>query len=375
MSRRIIQFCYRLEFGDSISNYMFYLERIFKNNGYVSILSSVHIDKNLNEKYEIILFENLKISADDILIYHNCGQYQYALSFYKLNCYKIFFFHNETPPIFYLDYIRQISNNFDNINNIQYIDIFHSAVKAFVELKKVLPLFNTAWTNSNYNASCLKRLGFNNNISILPVPFRKDKKNVIPSYSIINKYSDTKNILFVGRIISNKKQIDIIKAFAYYHKIVPESRLFLIGKIGFSDNYREEFIDYGKTLGLKDCIYMPGKVSYEDLEAYWQSASLFLSMSEHEGFCVPILEALAHEVPVLAYASSAIPETLGDAGILFYEKNFSYIAEVMNAIIENPERVNALKIAGRERIKIFDPDILEKQIISLIKKCVDNSYL
>ena len=370
MSRRIIQFCYRLIFGDAISNHMLFLGKVFKENGYNSIMSSKFIDKNLKERDEIIIFENLKICSDDILIYHNSGKYEHALLFRKINCYKILVFHNETPTVFLFDYKKSIN---DNDNDTKHPSLISNAIRfnitAFQDLKKVLPFFNTAWADSSYNSSCLKKLGFNN-VSILPIPYIRKNTNIIASSSIIKKYSDTKNILFVGRIVSNKKQIDIIKAFAYYHKIVPKSRLFLVGDFMFSDDYREEFINYGKTLGLINCIHMPGKVSYEDLEAYWRSASLFLSMSEHEGFCVPVLEALAHEVPVIAFASSAIPETLGNAGILFYEKNFTRIAEVMNAVIENPERVNALKAAGHEQIKKYSQEKLSEIAVGLLDKAV-----
>ena len=373
MKQRIIQFCHRIIFADAISNHLLELWRVFADSGYDSIISAYHIGKNLREKDFVIPIEKLKVNFDDILIYHNCGIYDYAFILGKFSCKKIFLFHNETPEIFLNDYKKSIISSSDKsiakIHPHFLQKTIINGIKARHNVKKMASIFPISWTVSHYNASCLRKAGFNT-IEVLPIPFKRSKNKIKPTFSIIKKYSDTKNIIFVGRIVSNKKQMDIIKAFAYYNKLMPDSCLFLIGEFAFSQSYKEEFLQYAKSLGLINCVFMPGKISYEDLEAYWCSASLFLSMSEHEGFCVPILEAFAHEIPVLAYASSAVTETVGNAGLLFYEKNFPRIAETMHSIIENHEYAEKLKTAGLEQIKKYDPDILSKTAVELLEKCI-----
>jgi len=354
--QRIIQAFPGIFYGDAVTNYLFELYNVFKLYGFESVIITEVIDRNLKEKdeYKIVNPKEIEIYTDDILIYHYSMPSSLAFILGNKKCKKIIIYHNVTPPVFFHGYSEIYEKE---------------CLKGRYNIKKLVSLYHKAWADSSYNASCLEKLGFNN-VSIMPIPYKKNY-NIIPNNFILNKYKENKNILFVGRISPNKKQEDIIKAFFYYHKIEPNSHLFLIGNYSGLEVYKDMLNSLIKSLKLINCIHMPGKVSYEDLEAYWQSASLFLSMSEHEGFCVPVLEALAHEVPVLAFASSAIPETLGNAGILFYEKNFTRIAEVMNAIIENHERVIALKAAGRKQIINYDPEVLGKLAISLINEYID----
>ncbi len=129
------------------------------------------------------------------------------------------------------------------------------------------------------------------------------------------------NVLFVGRLSPNKEQEDLIFAFAKLRALDPSARLILVGtSVTTNDLYLECLQELCVELGVGDAVEFTGHVSDEQLAAYYRTAHLFWSMSEHEGFCVPLVEAMWFDVPVLAFASSAIPETMGNAGLLFFGK-------------------------------------------------------
>jgi len=129
------------------------------------------------------------------------------------------------------------------------------------------------------------------------------------------------NIIFVGRIAANKKQDDLVRAFAHYLALDPSARLHLVGGLEGPDPYADYLFSLIANLGLKESIHVTGSISDAELAAYYRTAHLFWSMSEHEGFCVPLIEAMWFDVPVIAFHSSAVPDTLGCAGLTFNSKS------------------------------------------------------
>ena len=137
------------------------------------------------------------------------------------------------------------------------------------------------------------------------------------------------NVLFVGRMIPNKRIENVIRSFhAYQQRFNPRSRLLLVGSHGGFEKYLTMLHQLVATLGVSD-VHFSGHVSNEELTAYYEAADVFLCASEHEGFCVPLVEAMAADVPVLAYAAGAVPETLGGAGLLFAPKDLEVAAEML----------------------------------------------
>ena len=132
---------------------------------------------------------------------------------------------------------------------------------------------------------------------------------VRPIPRIRGELSDRKNprVLFVGRLSPNKKQEDILKTFSVYQKYYqPAAALCLIGPQNF-DSYTRRLEDLIRQLGINS-VEMPGKVSDAALRAYYQTSDLFLCLSEHEGFCVPLMESFYFDLPVIAYRAAAVPK-------------------------------------------------------------------
>ena len=156
------------------------------------------------------------------------------------------------------------------------------------------------------------------------------------------------NFLFVGRIVPNKKIEDHIKLAEHYKRYVDtEYRFIFVGKTDGVPRYYDTvraLLD-ASTRCRRIASSSPGAVPDEDLATYYRTARVYISLSEHEGFCVPLLEAMAADVPVLAYASTAVPDTLGGAGVQFAPKDLEFAAELLGELAYNDE----LRSAGHRR--------------------------
>jgi len=123
-------------------------------------------------------------------------------------------------------------------------------------------------------------------------------------------------LLFVGRVSPHKRQDDLIRMLAYYRACVdPDARLVLVGGYRDQPQYHARLTELVTALHLEPAVTFAGAVSAAELVAYFRSASAFVSLSEHEGFGVPLLEAMRFDVPVIAYDAAAVGETVGGAGV------------------------------------------------------------
>jgi glycosyltransferase involved in cell wall biosynthesis len=169
------------------------------------------------------------------------------------------------------------------------------------------------------------------------------------------------NLLFVGRVAPNKRPDDLIRLASYWRRfIAPDVRLLLVGKLPRQQRYFDAlqalFYEQGFTPAE---VVLTGHVSHDDLLAYYRAAHVFVSMSEHEGFGVPLVEAMLMDVPVLAYAAAAIPDTLGGAGLQFSEKRVAEVAELAQALARDDD-LRARVLAGqRRRLRHFAPEAIE----------------
>ena len=174
--------------------------------------------------------------------------------------------------------------------------------------------------------------------------------------------------MFVGRLSPNKRFEDIILTFYHIKKFVrPDARLLLVGSVQKMTPYFEFLQALVSRLGLSDVVFT-GHVSTSQLVAYYQCASVYLSMSEHEGFCVPLLECMHFGVPVVAYKAAAVPETLGGSGILVTDKNYVAVAELVGLLVEDGGLRDQVVARQRERLCDFLPEKVEPRVEELLRE-------
>jgi len=157
-----------------------------------------------------------------------------------------------------------------------------------------------------------------------------------PQWLVARDFDDAwTNILFVGRVIANKKIEDLVRFFhAYQSRFNPRSRLLIVGAHSGFERYLAAIQHMAASLGTAH-VHFLGHVSDEELVAFYEIADLFLCASEHEGFCVPLVEAFYMGVPVLAYAATAVPSTMDGAGVLYDDKDPLHVAGLMDAILSD----------------------------------------
>jgi glycosyltransferase involved in cell wall biosynthesis len=179
-----------------------------------------------------------------------------------------------------------------------------------------------------------------------------------PSRRVLDAFDDDRtNILFVGRMIPNKRPDQLIRFFHAYQSILnPDARLLLAGSSVQFEHYRASLQYLAAELGVRD-VHFLGQVSNEDLTALYDVADLYLCASEHEGFCVPLVEAFYKRVPVLAYAATAVPATMDGGGVLFDSTDPVRVAATMAAMLADEateDRILATQDAALARLQAID---------------------
>jgi glycosyltransferase involved in cell wall biosynthesis len=185
---------------------------------------------------------------------------------------------------------------------------------------------------------------------------------------VLARYGDgCANWLFVGRIVPNKRQDDLIRTLAYYqHQIDPTARLLLVGSFFDTPGYHSELERLARRLAATNVEFC-GMAPDDALGAYYRVATGYVSMSEHEGFGLPLLEAMHIGVPVIAYAAAAAPGTLGQAGVLIHRKRFEVVAELLWLIATDADLRAQLVARQRERVTEFAPDQVARHLRNMVE--------
>lgn len=350
---KIIQVLPTISYGDAVSNDAINIDRILRKNGYETEIYAENIDRRLKNKVLKVNKLN-KLNKNDILIYHKSTGTDLSFLLEKYKCKKVIRYHNITPGKYLEKYNKYLYNLVEyGRKGLEYASRY----------------FDYSLADSNYNKSELDELNYKNTMTLpILIPFEDYKKE--PDKEVIKKYLDgKKNILFVGRIAPNKAQEDIIKSFYYYKKYInKDSRLILVGNSNGFENYLELLKKLIKELELENDVVFPGHIKFEEILAFYKVADLFLCMSEHEGFCVPLVESMFFEVPILSYNSSAIKDTLGNSGVLVNKKNYFLISELMNFILLDENIKKEIIKKQNKRLEDFQLEKVEKQLLEFIRR-------
>jgi glycosyltransferase involved in cell wall biosynthesis len=169
-------------------------------------------------------------------------------------------------------------------------------------------------------------------------------------------------VITVGRIVPNKRLEDVIKAFALYQRHrAPAASLVIVGSDAGFENYRLALQQLIETIGAER-VFFTGSISPEARDAWYRRAHVYLSMSVHEGFCAPLVEALAHGVPVVARGAGAVPETLGSAGLVLEGVDLPLVAEALDELASSEETRRAFGAAAEERLAHLRPEAVAPRI-------------
>lgn len=335
--------------GDAISTNALRLQKIFHAWGYESEIFCPlrHITPTLRSQAMDIGEHRSRSRPENIILYHFSIGSETVGYFKGLPDRKVLVYHNITPGYFYRSLYDERAM------------LLEQGRRA---LRELAPVPELSLADSMYNASELHEAGYRN-VRVLPIILDFDHLDKRTDETVIKRYSgNVKNILFVGRIVPNKRYEHLIEAFHAYKRFINKpARLLLVGSYIEMERYLSYLHNVVHELRLDDVIFT-GHMVQDRLVAHFRVADLFLSMSEHEGFCIPLLEAMHFSVPVMAYAAAAVPETLGGSGVLFHEKNYFKIAEMMDLMLNDQSLREHVIARQRERLAVFNPESLERKL-------------
>jgi len=325
--------------GDAIGNEVLGIQRVLRTAGYQSDIFVETAEPNV----EALTVDYRRLTdvsrPDNLLIHHFSLGSKASRTAYALPDRMALVYHNITPPEYFVDYYP------------------HLARLCFLgrrELQAYSRRCVLALGDSEFNRRELEHAGFPRT-AILPVVPDFSHLDVPPSTFVTKPFDDDwTNILFVGRLVPNKKIDDLIRFFhAYQTHFNPTSRLLIVGSHSGLDQYVSALNELMATLGQTN-VFLAGHVSNAELTAFYDVADLFLCASEHEGFCVPLVEAFYKRVPVLAYAAAAVPATLDGAGVLYRDRNPCQVAALMDAVLSDPafqETIVEGQLAALDRLR------------------------
>jgi glycosyltransferase involved in cell wall biosynthesis len=229
-------------------------------------------------------------------------------------------------------------------------------------LLDLLPRVRLVGAVSGYNARELEALGFDT-----PRVLGVMRKEMDLAPRRPGGDGGPARLLFVGRGVPNKAQHHLILASAALAEAGRDHELWLVGAWSAAPEYERHCRDLAASLGVTDRVRFLGSVDDAELARRYAEADVFVCLSDHEGFCVPLIEAMAAGLPIVAFASSAIPETLGGAGLLLPEKPPSLVAEAIVEALDNAALGPGLAGARRERLERFGRPRLEADLRAFVE--------
>ncbi len=315
-----------LKSGDAIGAHTLLLRDVFVEQG-ATVRFVTQQPSSMDE--DVLGLSAWKKPGDLVVLQHGIGSLL-AEAVIKRRLPAVLNYHNITPPEF-----------------VEAWDADHIAGLRWgrVQLCQLAPLALRAVADSQYNANELIDVGFVD-VRVAPVLWNvrdNDDRKVDRNAPVV---------LFVGRVAANKCHHDLIATIAALRSTHPTARLVVVGSPA-SESYQRALDAFARLLGVGDRVDFVGAVDDATLTAHLSSASVFLCLSEHEGFCVPVLEAMEAGVPVIAYGAAALPETVGDAGIVLGDKAPHTVATAIARILDDPGLEQHLIDRGRQRADDF----------------------
>ncbi len=309
-----------LGYGDAIGHEVLGIQRALRGAGFESDIFVETADPRLEpltRDYRELVDAS---RADNLLLHHFSIGSKASRTAYAVPDRMALIYHNITPPEYFVGVHRTLARQ---------------CFRGRRELLAYVDRCELALGDSEFNRQDLEALGFPRT-DVLPVVPDFSHLDDEPERFVADQFDDEwTNVLFVGRVIANKKIEDLIRNFHAYQRLYnPRSRLLIVGVFSLFERYLAGLNHLVEELGTRD-VHFVGHVSNAELVAYYEVADLFLCASEHEGFCVPLVEAFYKQIPVLAYAATAVPATMDGAGVLFEDQDPVYVAGLMDAILSD----------------------------------------
>lgn len=343
---RVVQVAETLDYADAVSNQVFAMDKMFSQMGFSSsVYSKWHHEKVSHLRLDI---DDLELSEKDILVYHLCGYSEFAFpKVIDQYCTKILVYHNIT------------TENFFDKNSF----LYDFCIEGRQQLKDAIGKFHFFWGDSKYNLEEIKSLGVS-----------ADRCDVVPI--IVSPPDSTPatvecipgNWLFLGRIAPNKSHLELVDLFSKVRSKNPNlaEKLYIVGDFNAKDSYFESLTKKIDEVGLAENVLITGKISEAEREKYFAKSTLYVSLSAHEGFGVPLVEAPLRGLPVVALDTTAVGETMGRVKGLC--KSIDLMPNEIESLLSEKSNYEAALQAQQLNAKRFSPEVVEISVRDALHK-------
>jgi len=338
--------------GDAIGDSARSVRGLLRAMGHESEIFALTVDDDL--RHDIRPFADPAAKRGDVTIFHFALPSPMSSAFAALPHGRVLQYHNVTPARFFAPYAPAL---------------FRLASIARDEVSGLARATDLALGDSEYNRRELDEMGFAHT-GVMPIAVDTERLTKAPPQPVLDEILDDGlvNFLFVGRIAPNKMIEDHIRLAEQYKRYVDAYyRFIFVGRYDVVPRYyaaiRALLAEYKM---LEDRFIFTGPVPDAELAAYYRASSVYISLSEHEGFCVPLVESMAMDVPVLAYSAAAVPDTLGGAGIQFAPKDLEYAAELLGMLAFEESPREEVLAGQRRRLQDFGRPVIEQRLASVL---------
>jgi L-malate glycosyltransferase len=344
--RAVHQIVPNFDLGDAIGNHVRALRRLLREWGVASDVYAQYIHERLAKDARFYTRYREVSSPDTVCLFHFSIGSEVTSYFAGLPDRKVLVYHNITPAEYFVGVNARVADR---------------CRRGRQDLLRLVAVTDLALGVSEFNRRELEAAGFRRT-GVLPIMLDWSAYEHPPVPGLAEAYAGRRCLLYVGRIAPNKRIDDLIKTYYFYRRLDPASRLLVVGSAVDTEGYLAGCQKLAAELGVLDGVVFTGGVSQADLCTYYRLASVYLSMSEHEGFCVPLLEAMHFGVPIVAYAAAGVPGTLGGAGLAVDGKEFPVLAELIHRVVAEPALRDRIVAGQRERLRAFDREAIGAQL-------------
>jgi glycosyltransferase involved in cell wall biosynthesis len=342
MTRAVHQLLPDFAAGDAIGTITVQTQAMLRAMGFVSDIYAASIDERLTGAAKPATQLERDLQGGDALVYHLSIGTPLSYIVARLRIPRMIMYHNITPPAYYRATSPRVAARL---------------VDGRKQLAMLVPRVEMCAGVSQFNVEEMRLLGARRTAVVPPVA---DVARLHPRPSTP---SNPPLLLFVSRVAPNKRHDDLIRVLAALRATTqPEARLAVVGRFTDTEDYAASLRRLAADLGVTDAVEWTGRLDDAQVGDLYARASVFVSASEHEGFSVPLLEAMAFDVPVVAYAAGAVPDTLGGAGVLLRHKDPLVWARVLDRVITDASLRATLIANGRRRLADFSPDAARQRL-------------
>ncbi|GAP64347.1 hypothetical protein ARMA_2770 [Ardenticatena maritima] len=330
--------------GDAITDQAFLIQRWLRQAGIHSDIFAESVHPLLENQVRSVVQLRREEAQEGIMYHHGIGT-EIAETLCAWNVPLFMVYHNITPPAFVRTFDPRLAAQLE---------------QGRAQLHTLRAHTVLAVADSAYNERELREAGYEQT-DVLPIVLHAEPYDQPINPDLARGLRERgPNLLFVGRLVPNKRQDDLIKLLWFYKRIRPQARLILVGS-SWLPTYSQWLRGLAFDVGLGDSVWFTEHVPERDLVTFYRSADVYVSMSEHEGFGKPFIESMYCGLPIVAYAAAAVPDTVGDAGILFTRKDFEAVAELIDVVVHDTALRERLIQNGRRRVqRMLEPAVRQR---------------